>query len=109
MSQPPEYWAELFAKEGFFRDVDFDASFITPWAVRFRKNDEPIHRIVRDYERKYWLLGKENSDLRNLNFEMREDLAKNESQTQQSRENSGGAMRGMLRRLRGLLRRLRGE
>jgi SAM-dependent methyltransferase len=107
--QPPEYWAELFAKEGFFRDVDFDASFITPWAVRFRKNDEPIHRIVRDYERKYWLLGKENSDLRNLNFEMREDLAKNESQTQQSRENSGGAMRGMLRRLRGLLRRLRGE
>jgi len=24
-------------RHGFCRDVDFDASFITPWAVRFRK------------------------------------------------------------------------
>lgn len=22
--QPPEYWAQLFARQGFFRDVDFD-------------------------------------------------------------------------------------
>src|SRR5688572_27008446 len=30
--QPPEYWAELFAREGFYRDVEFDATFISPWA-----------------------------------------------------------------------------
>jgi 2-polyprenyl-3-methyl-5-hydroxy-6-metoxy-1,4-benzoquinol methylase len=35
--QPPEAWAELFAREGFFRDLDYDASYITPWAVRFRR------------------------------------------------------------------------
>ena len=35
--RPPEYWAEQFARHGFIRDVDFDASFITPWAVRFRR------------------------------------------------------------------------
>ena len=61
--QPPEYWAELFAQQGFYRDVDFDASFITEWAVRFRRRQEPLHRIIRDYERGYWLLRKENRDL----------------------------------------------
>jgi hypothetical protein len=77
--QPPEYWAEQFARQGFFRDVDFDASFITPWAVRYIKKSEPVHRVVRDYERKYWLLWKENTDLRDLTQEMREQLAESEA------------------------------
>jgi hypothetical protein len=73
--QPPEYWAELFARHGFFRDVDFDATLITPWAVRFRKKCDPVSRLVRDYERKFFLLGKENSDLRSLSLEMREQIS----------------------------------
>ena len=44
----PEYWAEQFARHQFYRDVDFDASFITPWAARFRRRSEPFHRIVHD-------------------------------------------------------------
>jgi len=70
--QPPEYWAEQFARQGFYRDVDFDASFMTPWAVRFRKRSEPDHLLVKDYERAFWLLWKENTDLRSLNLEMRD-------------------------------------
>lgn len=70
--QPPEYWAELFARSGFFRDVDFDATFITPWAVRFRRKQLPLTRLVREYERKLFLFGKENADLRSLTLEMRE-------------------------------------
>ena len=62
--QPPECWAELFARQGFYRDVDFDASFITPWAARFRKRTEPAHRLAKDYERKFWLLQNENAQLR---------------------------------------------
>ncbi len=62
--QPPDYWAELFARQGFFRDVDFDASFITPWAARFRRRQDPLHRIVRDYERKYYPLWAENAEVR---------------------------------------------
>ena len=62
--QPPEYWAEHFAKQGFYRDVDFDAGFITPWAARFRKRHEPSHRLAKDYERKFWLLQNENAQLR---------------------------------------------
>ncbi|HJW89634.1 MAG TPA: class I SAM-dependent methyltransferase [Anaerolineales bacterium] len=73
--QPPEYWAELFARLNFFRDVDFDASFITPWAVRFRRKQEPLHRLVRDYERRFWQLWKENTDLRALSLDLRDELA----------------------------------
>jgi len=81
--QPPEYWAELFARHGFYRDVDFDASFITPWAVRFRRRNEPAHRLIRDYERKFWLLWKENTDLRSLILEMRNDLSDARDQIEQ--------------------------
>lgn len=73
--QPPEHWAYLFAQQGFYRDVDFDAGFITPWAVRFRRRAEPPARVVRDYERRFWLLWKENSDLRQLAVEQRAQLA----------------------------------
>lgn len=69
--QPPEYWGELFARQGFFRDVDFDAAFLTPWAVRFRRRNEPIVRLAREYERRFWPLWKENADLRTLVQELR--------------------------------------
>ncbi len=62
----PDYWSEQFAKQGFFRDVNFDASFITPWAVRYRKRIEPIHRIIKEYEQKFWVIKKENADLREV-------------------------------------------
>ena len=62
--RPPEYWAEQFARHGFIRDVDFDASFITPWAVRFRRNAEPMHRVVAGYERQHAPLLRERADLR---------------------------------------------
>ena len=59
-----KYWAEQFARHGFVRDVDFDASFITPWAVRFRRNSEPMHRVVAGYERQHAPLVRERADLR---------------------------------------------
>ncbi len=62
--RPPESWAEQFARRGFFRDVDFDAGFVTPWAVRFRHPAVPIHRIVRDYERWYAAMAIERNTLR---------------------------------------------
>ena len=58
--QPPEYWAELFARHGFHRDLDYDASYITRWASRFRKTDLTPTRIVLEYERKLWRLTQEN-------------------------------------------------
>lgn len=62
--QPPEYWAELFAWQGFVRDLEFDAGFLTPWAVRFRRSPEPPARVVRAYERSFARLARENAELR---------------------------------------------
>jgi 2-polyprenyl-3-methyl-5-hydroxy-6-metoxy-1,4-benzoquinol methylase len=76
--QPPEYWAELFARHGFFHDVDYDATFISSWAVRFQRKSTSLHRVVFDYERKYWVLQKENFDLRSLVNEMRSTIRSSE-------------------------------
>ena len=76
--QPPEYWAEQFARHGFFRDPDCDASFITPWAVRFRRINEPVHTLVRRYERRYWLLQHETSETRTYSRDVQDKLAQEE-------------------------------
>jgi SAM-dependent methyltransferase len=62
--QPPEAWAEAFAREGLLRDLDYDASYITPWAVRYRRRSEPIPRVVREYERVTARLMIERNELR---------------------------------------------
>ncbi len=73
--QPPEYWAALFAQNGFFRDVDYDATFITHWAVRFRRMNEPVYRIVMGYERRIDRLIQENAALRQVEREQRDMLS----------------------------------
>ena len=62
--RPPEYWAELFARHGFIRDLDYDAGFIVAWAVRFRRRHDPVPRIVRDYERALARTTLERNELR---------------------------------------------
>jgi SAM-dependent methyltransferase len=89
--QPVEYWAELFAKEGFTRDVDFNGSFITPWTVLYRKTEIPLHRIVRDYERKFWFLWKENVDLREEVFQLQ-----NQGIEPAPEKDPGGALRSWI-------------
>lgn len=85
--QPPEYWAQLFALNGFVRDVDFDASFITPWAFRFRKTNSTFHEMVRNYERKFSFLWKENQDVRKLAVDVRDRMAFLENSLEVSRRN----------------------
>jgi SAM-dependent methyltransferase len=74
--QPPEYWAEQFARHGFYRDLDYDASFITPWAVRFRKLDLPLHRVVREYERQFARLQLERDEAKSYALEVQQELAR---------------------------------
>lgn len=57
--QPPEYWAELFARRGYYRDLDHDASYITRWAARYRKRTVSAPRLVMEYERKLWRFAQE--------------------------------------------------
>jgi SAM-dependent methyltransferase len=63
--QPPEWWTEVFGRQGFFRDVEYDPStYISQWAVRYRRKADPISRVVGDYERLAWRLKRENAALR---------------------------------------------
>ena len=62
--RPPEYWAGLFAKHGFYRDLDHDATYIARWSARFRKVKVAFPRIVSDYERTLWRLLQENQGVR---------------------------------------------
>jgi SAM-dependent methyltransferase len=72
---PPEYWAEQFARHGFYRDVDYDASYILPWAARFRRRTDPMHRLVRDYERRYWNLLTAAQDARSYSTDLQRTFA----------------------------------
>ena len=71
--QPPEAWAEAFARQGLLRDLDYDASYITPWAVRYRRRSEPVPRIVREYERTTARLMIERNELRQQALKNAED------------------------------------
>jgi hypothetical protein len=60
----PEDWAEAFARKGFLRDLDYDASYVTPWAVRYRRRQEATPRLVREYERALARAELERNELR---------------------------------------------
>jgi hypothetical protein len=82
--QPPEYWAELFARHDFIRDVDVDVSFITHWAVLFRRREKTLDGVVRDYERFSSRLDRENKALRDSLIQVQDGIAA-------SREEAGAA------------------
>ena len=78
--QPLEYWAKLFAQYGFFRDLDFDASFIVSHAICFKKVRDPVFKVIGEYERKLWWLTKETQSLRELAGDLREKLRSQEQE-----------------------------
>lgn len=77
--QPPEWWAETFARNQFFRDVDYDpSSYISPQAVRYRSQRETVARTVAGYERLLWRVKSENLALRRMNDEHRAEVDHNQ-------------------------------
>ena len=94
--RPPEYWAELFARHGFIRDVDYDASFIVPWAVRFRRRSEPLPRIVREYERGFARTSLERNELRGQMLRLERERAALAEETAGLREELARVNRELL-------------
>ncbi len=70
----PEYWAELFATHGFYRDVEYNSSYITAWTAMFCKNAVTLPRVVSRYERRYWQLIQEILGVRQTTLSQREQL-----------------------------------
>ncbi len=50
----PGHFAVEFARHGFYRDFTFDASVVTPWAVRFRHADSGASTAIGEYEDRFW-------------------------------------------------------
>lgn len=67
--QPPEYWSALFAANGFLRDTDYDATYISPWAVLYRRRPIELTEVVRGYDRAWWRLRDENQRIRSALIE----------------------------------------
>ena len=84
--QPPEFWALEFARLGFRRDVDFDTSFITSWASRYRKAQDPIWRVIGDYERKFWHMTQEYGGMRQTLLRQQADLVGQQKAIEQVRQ-----------------------
>jgi 2-polyprenyl-3-methyl-5-hydroxy-6-metoxy-1,4-benzoquinol methylase len=67
--QPTEYWVGLFGSRDFFRDVDFDASFVADHAILFRRISDLPNSVLRAYERRYWRTEKEVRELRTAAYD----------------------------------------
>ncbi len=52
--EPSGYWAKLFLRHGFVRDLDYDASFLAPQAMLFRRGSADADTLIEDYERALW-------------------------------------------------------
>lgn len=77
---PVDFWVEHFTRHGFFRDPDFDASFISPWAMRLRKTKEPLPHVIGAYERRLWQLLQEAQALRETGLHQQGQLAEKEKE-----------------------------
>lgn len=62
--QPPEYWSSLMAANGFVREFDYDASYLTPWAALYVRHQGSVSDVVRDYDRAWWRLRDEVREVR---------------------------------------------
>ncbi len=81
-TQPPEYWAAIFNRLGFIHDLDFDASFVAPWAMRFLKAKLQLADQIMLYERKIWQVSQEAALRRALSVEYKNELARKEMELQ---------------------------
>jgi SAM-dependent methyltransferase len=78
--QPPETWSAALARHGFFRDLERDFSYVSPWAALYTRVEEPVAETVRRYDRGWWRLRRETSELRESLLRAQKQLADAEAQ-----------------------------
>ena len=50
--QEIEYWAKLFAENDFYKDLNYNATYISRQAVVFRRLNDDISTVIYNYEKK---------------------------------------------------------
>jgi hypothetical protein len=62
--RPTEAWSVEFARNGFFRRTDRDASYVSPWATVYERGEPSTEDLVRSYDRSLARLQREVVSLR---------------------------------------------
>jgi hypothetical protein len=70
----PEDWSAQFARQGFVRNLDFDASFLTPWAALYERSHRLLPEVVRAYDRAWWQLRLEVRQVREKVLELHSQM-----------------------------------
>lgn len=60
--QQPEYWVKRFAREGFFRDLIYDGTYISKQSMFFGREEKDRARVAEDYERHIRHIQKSNEE-----------------------------------------------
>jgi SAM-dependent methyltransferase len=72
--QPPEAWSASLAQHGFLRDLEHDLSYLSPWAACYVRQEEPLAETVRRYDRAWWRLRREATEVRKSLLQTQEQL-----------------------------------
>lgn len=70
----PASWAQDFGQQGFFRRTDIDASFLSPWAVVYQRQQLTALQAVARYETLLQPLLREVQDKRQALLDLRRQL-----------------------------------
>ena len=70
----PEDWSAQFARQGFVRNLEYDASFVTPWAALYERSHTLLPEVVRTYDRAWWQLRLEVRQVREKVLELHAQL-----------------------------------
>ena len=68
------YWMREFARYGMFRAFDFDAGFVSHWAVLLQKEDKSAQAVVYQYEQALYQLQRQNHEQRAAMLRLQEEL-----------------------------------
>ncbi len=70
----PDHWARLFAASHFFRDFEYDATYLSPDAVLFRRGSPDLIDSVIGYEQYAWRSSKKAQEVLDGFISDREEL-----------------------------------
>jgi SAM-dependent methyltransferase len=79
--QPPETWTAALAKQGFYRELERDFSYLSPWAALYTRREEEGVETVRRYDRAWWRLHSEVGEMRTSLIALQEQLERLEEES----------------------------
>jgi 2-polyprenyl-3-methyl-5-hydroxy-6-metoxy-1,4-benzoquinol methylase len=72
--QKSEYWSQIFAQNGFYKKLEYNAEYISPQACCFIKEDKNKIQIIVDYERKIRLIKDSYNELKTIKDRLKESF-----------------------------------